>query len=107
MRISGRTASHMASWVLAQMKPASSRATATTAIFFRLPCEKLPVAPEQAHLRVAGAVNDGLGDAFMATLDFGSHAGRVLVALARFHQQLSCIAVAVLGDAALTALVAR
>ena len=69
--------------------------------------DKLPIAPAQAHLRVPGAINNGLRNAFMPALDLGTDTGRVLVAPGRFDQQLSCIAVAVLGDAALTALAAR
>ncbi len=53
-----------------------------------------------------GAIDDGLRDAFVPSLNVRAYARRMPVTPGRFHQQFSCKTVSRLGDTALTPLVA-
>ena len=87
-------------WVMAaQMKPASSRATAATATVERLRwLGEVPVAVVQADLRLPGARVDGAGDGLGERAGADGSAWWVLVVPGGLDQQPPGVAVAGLGE---------
>ena len=63
-------------------------------------CGEFSEAAAQSQLRVPGAVDDGSGQAFVSDLDDAADLGGEAVGPRRFDQDLACVAVAGLGDAA-------
>lgn len=102
------TASDIARRLTSRMKPASSRATATVAMFGFLPrAASLRYRRHNRSCVSQAPINGDLRDAFVAALNVGTHACRMPVAPCRLDEQLSGVTVAGLRDAAPAAFLAR
>lgn len=69
-------------------------------------CDQPGVASAQSQLRIPGSIDDRFGNAFVPALDIKADARGMSIAPGRFDQQFPCVAIAGLGNAALTSLTA-